>query len=292
LSVENKQQVKKVLILAFALNLTVSIFKMIYGLWTGTLTMIGDGVHSLTDGIGSLMGIVSVDYASRPSDHDHHYGHRKYETLAAIAIAALVALAGWEMFRRSVSRLVNPSASQYHDAGLWIMIATILINFLLSRYEKKKSEQYNSQILRADSAHTASDIWVSFSVIVSLVALKFNIQWIDTVFSICISFYFAYVAITLIRPNLLILTDAAFLDVQTIKNLALKEEGVISCHRVRTRGIPTHAYVDLHIQVAPEMTTIVSHRLAHNIERRIKDEIPGIIEVLVHTEPFPDDDED
>lgn len=290
--VPHKNKIKRVLFLALFLNIFVSIFKIIYGFSTGTLTMIGDGVHSVTDGFGSLMGIISVEYASRPSDHDHHYGHRKYETVAAMAIAALVGLAGWEMFRRSIARLSQPTESEYHASGLWIMIGTIVINFALSYYEKKKGEQYDSAILKADAVHTASDIWVSLSVLISLAALKYGIQWVDTVFSILISFYFAYTAIMLLKPNLLILTDAAFLDVEKIKNITLKEHGVISCHRVRTRGTPTSAYVDLHIQVAPEMTTIVAHRLAHKIEKDIKKEFPGIIEVLVHTEPFPDDDED
>lgn len=289
--IAHKQEVKRVLFLALSLNIFVSIFKMIYGFATGTLTMIGDGVHSITDAFGSLMGYVTVEYASKPSDTDHHYGHTKYETIAAMAIAAMIGLAGWEMLRRSVVRLFNPSESTYHASGLWIMIGTIIINIGLSYYERKKGKEYDSVILKADSIHTASDIWVSFSVLISLAALKYNIQWVDTVLSIGIAFYFGYAAMALLKPNILVLTDAAFLDVQKIKNLALKENGVISCHRVRTRGTPSNAYVDLHIQVAPETMTITAHRLAHAIESRIKEEIPGVTEVLIHTEPFPDDDE-
>lgn len=290
--IDRKTKVKRVLYLAFSLNIFVSIFKIFYGLATGTLTMIGDGVHSITDAMGSLVGIFTVEYAAKPSDHDHHYGHTKYEMLGALGIATLIGLAGWEMFRRSVARFFHPSESVYHTTGLWIMIGTIFINIALSLYERKKSKDYDSAILRADSIHTASDIWVSLSVLVSLAALKYNIQWVDTVLSICIAFYFAYAAIQLIKPNILVLTDAAFLDVQKIKNLALKEVGVISAHRVRTRGTPSNAFVDLHIQVAPETTTIAAHRLAHSIENRIKEEIPGIMEVMIHTEPFPDDDDE
>lgn len=287
-----KKEIKQTLIIAFFLNILIAIAKMIYGISTGTLTMIGDGVHSIMDGFGSFMAIFSVEYASRPSDHDHHYGHTKYETIGTLAIAALVGLAGWEMFRRSISRLFYPAESIYHDSGVWIMCATILINFLLSRYELRQSKKYNSQILRADSIHTASDIWVSLSVLVSLAALKFHVQWVDTILSVGIAFYFAYAAISLIKPTILVLTDAAFLDVQKIKNIALQEPDVISCHRVRTRGTPSNAFVDLHIQIAPETTTLQAHRLAHTIENNIKEEISGIVEVMIHTEPFPDDDEE
>ncbi len=288
----NKKEVKQTLLLAFFLNTLVALAKLTYGLLTGTLTMIGDGIHSVMDGFGSLMGIITIEYASKPSDEDHHYGHTKYEMLGALGIATLVALAGWEMLKKGIDRFLHPTQIEFHTAGVYIASITILINYLLSRYERKKGEKLNSHILKADSMHTASDIWVSVSVLVSLLAIKFHMQWIDTTISILIAIYFWLAAYRIIHENFMVLTDAAFLDVHKIKNLVLKEQGVISCHRIRTRGTPSHAYVDLHIQVAPETTTLFSHRLAHNIENRIKTELPGIIEVLVHTEPFPDDDLD
>ncbi|MCC7460082.1 MAG: cation transporter [Proteobacteria bacterium] len=289
----HKKEVKKTLLIAFFLNIAVAIAKLTYGILTGTLTMISDGVHSVMDGFGSLMGLVTVEFASRPSDHDHHYGHRKYEMIGALGIATLVALAGWEILQKAFERWMHPSESIFHVSGVWIALITICINYLLSRYEFKKGQQLQSHILKADSVHTGSDVWVSVSVLVSLFAIKFQIQWVDTVISVLIAIYFWFAAYKLIRENFMVLTDAAFLDVQMLKDLALKENGVISCHRVRTRGTPNAAYVDLHIQVAPETTTLASHRMAHNIENRIQKEFPGIIEVLVHTEPYPDpDDED
>jgi cation diffusion facilitator family transporter len=286
------RDITKTLTLAFFLNIFVAAAKMTYGLWTGTLAMVSDGIHSFTDGFGSLMGIVSVKYASRPSDHDHHYGHTKYETLGALGIATFVGLAGWEVAKQAINKFLHPEPAEYHNIGLWIALGTIAINFLLSQYEKKKGEQLNSAILKADAIHTASDIWVSASVIVSLIAIKFGFFWVDTALSFCIALYFGYAAYSIVKTNVMVLTDGAFLDVQAIKNIALKEQGVISCHRVRTRGTATDAYVDLHIQIAPETTTITAHRIAHAIENRVKQEIPGIVEVLVHTEPFPDDDDE
>ncbi|MEZ4845480.1 MAG: cation diffusion facilitator family transporter [Bdellovibrionota bacterium] len=288
-----KKNVKKVLITALILNLAVATAKMIYGFLTGTLSMIGDGIHSTMDGCSSLMGIISVEYASRPSDDDHHYGHTKYETLAALGIATFIAIASWEITKRAIDRLLHPDPASFHMSGIWIILTTIVINFLLSRFEIKKGEEYNSPILKADGIHTSTDVWVSISVLASLFAIKYDLLIIDTIISFGIAIYFAFAAYQVLKENILVLTDAAFLDIKVIKDLALKENGVIGCHQVRTRGTPTNAYVDLHIQVAPEMTTIASHRLAHNIESRIQKEFPGIVEVLVHTEPYPDpDDED
>jgi len=287
-----KKNVKNVLTTALVLNLGVAIAKMIYGFLTGTLSMIGDGIHSTMDGCSSLMGIISVEYASRPSDKDHHYGHTKYETLAALGIAIFIAIASWEISKRAIDRLIHPDPATFHISGVWIILVTIVINFFLSRFETRKGDEYNSPILKADGIHTSTDVWVSISVLISLIAIKYDLLIIDTIISFGIAIYFAFAAYKVLKENILVLTDAAFLDVQAIKNLALKENGVISCHRVRTRGTPSNAYVDLHIQVAPETTTLAAHRMAHSIEARVKNEFPGIVEVLVHTEPFPDDDED
>lgn len=287
----HQREITKTLILAFFLNISVAAAKMVYGLWTGTLSMISDGIHSFTDGFGSLMGIISVRYASKPSDEDHHYGHTKYETLGALGIATFVGLAGWEVAKQAIHKFLHPETTTFHNIGFVIAIGTIFINFFLSRYEKKKGEELQSPILKADAIHTASDIWVSLTVIVSLVAIKFGLIWVDTTLSLGIALYFGYAAYSIVKENIMVLTDGAFLNVHTIKDLALKENGVIGCHHIRTRGTPENAYVDLHIQVPPEMTTIEAHRLAHNIENRIKNEFPGIVEVLVHTEPYPDDDE-
>lgn len=288
----NRRVVRNTLTIALALNIFVAIAKLIYGLYTGTLTMIGDGIHSVTDAFGSAMGIVAVTYASKPSDHDHHYGHTKYETLGTLAIASFVGLAGWEMLKQAIHRFYHPTVSPFYSIGVFVALGTILINYLVSRYERKVGLKNNSEILIADSIHTATDIWVSISVLVSLLAIRFGFQWVDTVLSLGIAVYFGYAAYSIVKPNIMILTDAAFIDVHSIKNIALKESGVISCHRVRTRGTPSNAYVDLHIQVAPETTTIAAHRLAHHIEENIKKEYPGIVEVMIHTEPFPDDDEE
>lgn len=287
-----KKNVKKVLTAALILNLLVASAKMVYGFLTGTLSMIGDGIHSALDGCSSLMGIISVEYASRPSDDDHHYGHTKYETLAALGIAIFIAIASWEISKRAIDRLIHPDPASFHISGVWIVLITIAVNFFLSRFEIKKGEEYRSPILKADGIHTSTDVWVSISVLISLFAIKYNLLIVDTVVSFGIAIYFAFASYKVLKENILVLTDAAFLDVQAFKNLVLQEPDVIGCHRVRTRGTSNAAYVDLHIQVAPETTTLASHRMAHNIEKRIKQEYPGIIEVLVHTEPFPDDDDE
>jgi len=284
------QKVKRVLWLALFLNIIVAIAKVLYGLLTSTLSMVADGIHSFTDAGSSIMGLISVQFASKPSDENHHYGHHKFESLAALGIGGLIALTSWEVFKKAIGRLMEPDSSDFHMSGIHIMLGAMIINLSLSWYEKRKAKEYKSTILKADAYHTASDFWISFSVLISLLAIKHNINWVDPLISVLIAIYFAYVAFKLVRETGLALSDAAYIDIKEIAKLVRSVTGVITCHKIRTRGRPGEAFVDLHIQIEPTTDTATSHTIVHNIERRIKNEIEGIQDVLIHTEPYPDED--
>jgi len=282
--------VSQVLWLALITNILVAAAKTVYGLLTGTLSMIADGIHSFTDAGSSVMGLISIQYALQPSDDDHHYGHYKFETLAALGIGGLIALTSWEVFKKAIGRLLYPTSSAFHFSGLWIMLASMAINLGLSWYERKKGRQYKSSILEADAYHTASDFWVSLSVLISLFATKWNVRWIDPAVSLLIAIYFAYVAFKLVKETVLVLSDAAYIEVKEIEKLVHSVTGVMGCHRIRTRGRAGQAFVDLHIQVDPSIDVATSHAIVHNIEKKIKESIEGVRDVLIHTEPYPDDD--
>ncbi|HLG18516.1 MAG TPA: cation diffusion facilitator family transporter [Bdellovibrionota bacterium] len=288
--IDHGREVKRILWIALFMNIVVSAAKATYGLMTGTLSMIADGAHSLTDAGSSIMGLVSVHFAVRPSDNDHHYGHHKYETLAALGIGGFIALTSWEILKNAIHRLTDLEHPEFHPSGLGIMLVTMAVNLGLSKYERKKGREYRSSILTADAYHTASDFWVSLSVVVTLIAVRFDWAWVDPVVSLGIAIYFAYIAYKVVSDNVLDLSDAAFVDPREIERLVLDVPGILSCHRVRTRGRHGNIFVDLHVQIEPETTTAAAHAIVHNAEMRIKSHIDGIRDVIIHTEPYPDDD--
>jgi cation diffusion facilitator family transporter len=290
--VQNLRKVSNVLFFALAANVAVALAKTAYGAATGTLSVIADGLHSFTDAASSVMGLVAVHFASRPSDADHHYGHSKYETLAAMSIGMFIGITGLEILRYAVERLTNHIQPIYHASGILVMGIGILLNFLLSRYERIKGEEYKSAILQADSYHTSTDIWVSVSVFISLFLIRYNLSWIDPILSLILVIYFFFVAFRLIRENMMVLSDAAFISPEDIRKIVLGVSGVISCHRIRTRGRPGSAFVDLHIQIDAATRTEEAHKIVHSVEEQLKQEIEGINDVLIHTEPYPDPDDD
>ena len=117
------------------LNLAVAFAKIIYGNLTSTLSMIADGYHSLFDGVSNIIGLAGSFIASRPPDSDHPYGHQKYETVASIFIALLLIFVGVEIFRDALNRFLVQSTPKVTDVSYLVMLGTMCINYLVTRYE-------------------------------------------------------------------------------------------------------------------------------------------------------------
>ena len=140
------------------------------GHFTGALSMIADGYHSLFDGVSNIIGLAGSFIASRPPDKDHPYGHQKYETIASFFIALMLIFVGVEIFKNALNSFLIPNKPEVTTMSYLVIFGTMFITYLSAQYEYRQGEYLRSQVLIADSMHTKSDIYISFSVIVSLAA--------------------------------------------------------------------------------------------------------------------------
>jgi len=149
--------IARVLALILLLNLAVAIAKLMYGWRTRSISIQADGVHSLLDGSSNIIGLVGVWVASRPPDANHPYGHRKYETFAALGVAVMMFMGCWEIGREAWQRFLHPVTPNITNAGFLVLGATIAVNLFVTWYERREGQRLNSEILVADAAHTGSD---------------------------------------------------------------------------------------------------------------------------------------
>ncbi|MBM3246789.1 MAG: cation transporter [Candidatus Omnitrophica bacterium] len=281
-------RIRRILILTLALNWTVAIAKIIYGVISRCASMTADGFHSLSDGTSNIIGLIGIHFACQPKDSDHPYGHKKYETFFSLGIAALLFLVCFNLFKEGVKRLFNPVIPQVDLNSFIIMLITMAINFWVMRYEYNKGVMLKSDILTLDSMHTKADIFTSLSVIIALVAIKLKLAYrvIDPAVTIMISLFIAKSAYEVAKHSSAILCDsAAILDVKKIVDIVLGVRGVNTCHKIRTRGRPDDIHVDLHVQVNPDMHIDNAHKISSAIEEAIKSRIPCVTDVVVHMEP-------
>jgi cation diffusion facilitator family transporter len=286
--IKRNKEVRKVLFLILILNWAVAAAKIVFGLMTRSASIAADGFHSFSDGTSNVIGLIGMKFASQPTDEDHPYGHKKYETFFSLAIGALLLFVAFNLGREGLARLYKPVLPEIDLRSFAVMFITLLINIWVMRYEYKKGRALHSDILTSDSMHTRADIFVSSAVIVTLgiIKVKPELHFLDPLLTIFIALVIVYVAFEIIRNSSKILCDtAAISDTRKIENVVLGVKGVKACHKIRTRGREDDIHIDLHVQVNPHMHIDEAHKICYTIEETIIRAIPGVTDVLVHVEP-------
>ena len=279
------REISNVLSFILALNLLVAGAKLLYGHWTGSLSMWADGLHSMFDGASNVIGLVGMWAAAHPPDESHPYGHRKFESFAAFAISVFLFLACFKILENSYARLLDPNVPRVTALSFGVMLATIGINLFVTRYEQRRSAELKSGILHADSMHTLSDVYSSISVLIGLIAVRLGFPILDPIMAVVIAGFIGRTGFQILLETSRVLSDASCVDPRLVREIVMRIPGVKSCHNIRTRGLENHVFVDCHIQVQSDMTTERAHDLAHAIEDRIKKEMSEVADVVIHIEP-------
>jgi len=150
------QKFRKILwifIYALIINIVISLVKIIYGTFTGALSIIADGYHSLFDGISNIIGLAGSFIITRQPDKEHPYGHQKYETIASFFIALLLTFVGFEIFQNAFNSFLNPKKPEVTTMSFLLVIGTVGITYLSSQYEHRQGQYLRSEVLIADSIH-------------------------------------------------------------------------------------------------------------------------------------------
>ena len=282
---ERLVRIARVLWSILALNLVVALAKLVYGYRSGAIAIVADGIHSLLDASSNVIGLVGIVAARRPPDADHPYGHRKYETFAALAIAPMMFFACREIAVVAFERLRSPHPPHLSPAAFFVMGVTLSINLVVVRVEHAAGQRLNSELLLADAAHTRSDVFASLLVVASLVAGRYRIAWADVAAAVVILALIFRAGIGILRGTLSTLSDERRLEPSLIEAVALEEPGVLEAHNVRSRGPSDDIHLDLHILLDPAMRLAEAHQVSHRVERRLRERWPGLTDVVVHVEP-------
>jgi len=286
---ENRRQVERVLIITLVLNLLVAGGKIVIGLLTGALAITADGFHSVIDGTGNVLGLIANRIAGRPADENHPFGHRRVETLAALAIGVLLLVTAFEVVTNAIDRLFSGAVPEVSPLSFVILIVTLIINAFVAYFPRRAGVRLHSEILVADSANTSSDVFVTLSVLGSIVLTALGLHWADPAVALLIVVLIARAAFKILRSTSSVLTDRAPLPSQAVAAAAAQVPAVSdSVVRARTRGSPDAIYVDVDVAVPPETTTERAAAIADAIREQVHAQFTGITEVEVHFEPLRD----
>ena len=225
-----------VLLKVLVLNLGVAAAKLVLGFTSGAVSVVSDGVHSLTDGLSNVAALVGVGVARRPPDRNHPYGHRKYETIAAAAIGGFLLIVTMEILETAWGRFRAGSAPTVTPLAFAVMIAAIGINLLVTRYERRAGQRLQSEVLLADAMHTQSDVWTSLTVIVALAASWLGYPALDPIAALVVVGFIGHAAWQILRSTSDVLSDHIVIPEAEVRRVVLSVPSVMGCQEIRTRG--------------------------------------------------------
>lgn len=282
------REVRRVLVITMIANLLVAAAKIVIGALTYSLAMVSDGIHSLLDATSNVLGLVSSWFASRPPDETHPYGHRRFETLAAMFIGGLLLLTAWEIVKGAVGRLTQNITPEISAVNFAVMVVTIVINIAVSAYEARAGRRLNSELLLADSEHTRSDIYVSLTVLASLVAVELGFGWIDAAAALVVVLLIARAAWSILTRSASVLVDRAPLEPGSVREVVQDVPGIQQVMQVRSRGAVGDIHVDLDVQVSAPTTADQSAAIAREIRERLRRDFEGLEDVRIYFVPTRD----
>jgi len=283
---DTRVAVQRVLLVALAVNVSVSLLKLVLGLLTGSLAVLADAMHSATDGLSSLMGLITNNLSDPNPDRDHPYGHDKYEALGALAIAGFILVTALEILRTAIERIAGGLRPLLLDGQDLLMLLIVLgCNLLLAGYERSEGKRLGSPLLLADAKHTTSDIWTTVVVLVGLAgAVGLGQSWLDVALAIPLCLLLARVCWQVLRSNMPWLVDQIAIAPEAIHEVAMGVPGVLNVHDIASRGVlGQRVFIELHMVVdANDLPT--AHRITELVEEHLEQRF-GPVRCTIHLEP-------
>ncbi len=276
-------------------NIFLTVIKIGIGILGQSAALIADGLHSLSDLISDFFVIIAIKLGSREADHDHPYGHRRFETMATVLLGlGLVLVAGgisWDAIERlqDPSKLLSPNKET-----LGIAVVSILTNEWLFQYTRRVGEETRSKLLLANAWHHRSDAFSSVVVVFGIAAVFMGYPFADAIAAIIVGFMIAKMGIVLVLESINELVDSSLPEdfVREIRRVIKQTPGVQSIHLLRTRRMGEDAYVDTHIVVDSRISVSEGHMIGDAVRDRLKREFDDVVDVLVHIDPEDDEFKD
>ncbi len=283
----NQAEVQRVLLITLGLNVLVMGLKAWVGWVTGSLSLVADALHSVTDSANNILGLFASRLALPHPDRDHPYGHQKYEAVGALGIAAFLGIACFEILQGAIERLLKPSGPgvKISESELWVLLLVLGVNIFVAFYERGVGRRVQSPLLIADAQHTMSDIWVTISVLAGLLGIWIGgWQWLDVVLAFPVALMVFWSGWSVLRENLPWLVDEVAIAPEAIHAIAMQVPGVVNCHEIASRGVVgRQVFIEMHLIVdAPDVET--AHQITEAVEERLSERYEPV-RVMIHVEP-------
>ncbi len=261
--------------------------KIIAGLAAQSQALVADGVHSLSDLLSDAAVIWALGHSHRPPDAEHPFGHGRFETLATLAIAAMLALAATGILIDAILRIMDPPTAAPGVLALWVAGLSIALKEGLYHYTKAVARRTGSAMMAANAWHHRSDAATSVVALGGVGAAILGWPWADALGAAIIALMLGRVAWACGRPAVQELADTAppTRMSHAIRAALMATPGVRDAHDLRLRHMSGTVQADVHVALDPAMTLSEAHRLCEAARASVLEHVPGVVEIIIHPEP-------
>ena len=264
------------------------VIKLAAYLMTHSVSMLASMIDSLLDVAASFVNMVAIRHALVPADEEHRFGHGKAEPLAGLAQSAFIAGSALFLIVESGDRLFNPRVIEHGTVGLLVMVVSTIFTIALVIYQRYVIKKSHSIAIRADSLHYVGDILVNLAIIAAFV-LSLFLDWYiaDPLFALGVAAYVLYNAWEIVKGSLDQLMDRELPDADRdrIARIATTHPDVCNIHELRTRSSGLTTFIQMHIEMDPEITLVRAHEISDEVEAELHKSFPNS-EIIIHEDPL------
>ena len=292
MNIENRTKIsQKVTLVGAVVDLLLAVFKVIAGVIGHSGALIADGIHSFSDLLSDGVVFYAAKHSADEADEDHPYGHERFETVATLGLAIILAIIGTGIIVNGFERLSNPSELLHSAWILGVAALSIFSKEALYWYTLKVAKTYKSDMLKANAWHHRSDALSSIVVFVGILGSLNGYLYLDSVAAIVVGLMIIYIAWELGTGATKELVDTSIdaQQVEQLRNAIGMISGVNNVHSLRTRKIGHRISADVHVQVDPFLSVSEGHIISVSVERVAKECLENLHDVTVHIDPEDDE---
>jgi len=292
---DNQRLKVQTAVLSVASNASLVVLKIIVGVAIGSVSVISEAIHSAVDLLAALIAWFAVRTSDKPADEEHPYGHGKIENVSGTVEAVLIFFAAAWIIFEAVKKFSNPEPIKEGWIGVGVMGFSAAVNLAVSARLFKVGKLTDSIALQADGWHLRTDVYTSMGVLVGLaiimvgklVAPDVNLAWVDPVAAIAVALLIIKAAWDLTKQSFRDILDAG-LPLHEIKVISdvmdSHKDKLFGYHDLRTRKAGSKRFVELHLEIHPDVTVSESHAVSEEVRASIEAQLPGV-SVHIHVDP-------
>lgn len=292
---ERTRAAQRVTWVGFYINFALSAIKILAGIFGKSTAMIADGIHSLSDFITDMIVVFFIGISGKDRDHDHKYGHGKYETFATMLISVALIIVAVGIFWSGASKIYDVwNGAKLEQPSLMALAAalgSIFVKEGLYWYTRKVGLRINSSAVIANAWHHRSDAFSSIGTALGIAgAIFLSEQWriLDPLAGVVVSVFIFKVAFDLGMPSIHELLEKALpneteAEIELIIEL---EKDIVNYHNLKTRKIGNVYAIDVHIRIDKETSFVRTHDIATELEKKLRKRFGQQTITNIHTEPI------